>query len=150
MWNLRVGPRLAEWRLLRADISELDISDACNTVNTLWSKAPLSTGRLLDPEDPSSWPTPWELLAENEFCDLSKALGITYTLYLSSHNYSDLELCIYSDGEEYRHIVLVDAGDYVLNFEPFKVVNITHERLDFTNLQMLHRYSPCDLSLDKY
>ena len=149
MWNLRVGPRLAEWRMFRADISHMSLSDACDATNDLWSEAPIC-GRKLDPSLPNTWPTPWELLAETAFCDLSKALGIMYTLALSSHNNSDLELCVYSDSEEYHHIVLVDAGDYVLSYEPFKVVNITHEQLDFTNLQMLYRYSPIDLSMNKY
>jgi hypothetical protein len=36
-----------------------------------------------DPYDRSTWPTPWELITENEFCQINIILGICYTLQLT-------------------------------------------------------------------
>lgn len=36
-----------------------------------------------DPYDQSTWPTPWELITENEYCPFNLLLGICYTLQLT-------------------------------------------------------------------
>ncbi len=36
-----------------------------------------------DPYDDSTWPTPWELMSENEFCKFNLILGLCYTLQLT-------------------------------------------------------------------
>ena len=36
-----------------------------------------------DPYDSSTWPTPWELIDENEYCEFNIILGICYTLQLT-------------------------------------------------------------------
>lgn len=36
-----------------------------------------------DPYDSSTWPTAWELIAENEYCEFNIILGICYTLQLT-------------------------------------------------------------------
>lgn len=36
-----------------------------------------------DPYDSTTWPTPWELISENEFCNFNLILGICYTLQLT-------------------------------------------------------------------
>ena len=36
-----------------------------------------------DPYDRSTWPTPWELIDEDEFCQFNILLGICYTLQLT-------------------------------------------------------------------
>ena len=36
-----------------------------------------------DPYDRSTWPTAWELIAENEYCKFNVILGICYTLQLT-------------------------------------------------------------------
>ncbi len=36
-----------------------------------------------DPYDPDTWPTPWELISENEYCPFNRILGICYTLQLT-------------------------------------------------------------------
>lgn len=36
-----------------------------------------------DPYDQSTWPTPWELITENEYCSFNVILGICYTLQLT-------------------------------------------------------------------
>lgn len=36
-----------------------------------------------DPYDRTTWPTPWELIEENQFCNFNIVLGICYTLQLT-------------------------------------------------------------------
>lgn len=36
-----------------------------------------------DPYDKATWPTPWELITENEYCKFNLILGICYTLQLT-------------------------------------------------------------------
>ncbi len=36
-----------------------------------------------DPYDPTTWPTPWELISENEYCNFNLILGICYTIQLT-------------------------------------------------------------------
>jgi hypothetical protein len=36
-----------------------------------------------DPYDQSTWPTPWELIEEDEYCPFNVLLGICYTLQLT-------------------------------------------------------------------
>lgn len=36
-----------------------------------------------DPYDFSTWPTPWELIDENEYCEFNLILGMCYTIQLT-------------------------------------------------------------------
>ena len=36
-----------------------------------------------DPYDSSTWPTPWELISENEYCEFNLILGMCYTIQLT-------------------------------------------------------------------
>jgi hypothetical protein len=36
-----------------------------------------------DPYDSSTWPTPWELIDENEYCEFNLILGMCYTIQLT-------------------------------------------------------------------
>lgn len=36
-----------------------------------------------DPWTPETWPTPWELIQENTYCEFCKLLGICYSLQLT-------------------------------------------------------------------
>jgi hypothetical protein len=36
-----------------------------------------------DPYDSSTWPTPWELIDENEYCEFNLILGMCYTMQLT-------------------------------------------------------------------
>jgi len=61
---------------------------------------------------------------ENVYCDLAKALGIVYTLYLTDHR-PLVDLRIYKDKEsiEYYNLVFIENGKYVLNYLHDEVVN---------------------------
>lgn len=39
--------------------------------------------RYTDPYDQTTWPTPWELIVENQYCNFNILLGICYTMQLT-------------------------------------------------------------------
>ena len=56
--------------------------DPLNEVSSYFLKFP-RVKIYTDPYDSSSWPTAWELIAENEYCEFNILLGICYTLQLT-------------------------------------------------------------------
>ena len=115
----------------------------------MWSSAPFVT-YYLDPSDPSNWPDPWTLLAENYWCEVAKSLGIIYTIYFSSHKNVSIEYNIYYDHNDKTryNLVQIDNGKYILNCYPFEIVNTEH--IETKNLHLLYSYSKDDLQLDRY
>ena len=151
MWNLKPDERLREWKALRKEIGQQSIDEACKRTSHLWSYAPY-VNHYLDPDKNTSaisWPDPWQLLHDNYYCDLAKALGMLYTLYLSGHKPADIELLICRDNSsrQFYNLVSLSGGKYTLNFEFDTVVNKT--QLPDT-LEILYRYTPTDLNLDQF
>jgi hypothetical protein len=148
-WNLRVNDRLAQWKDFRHQLSSLSLYRAVNEINQMWSTAPFVT-YYLDPSDPTTWPDPWALLAENYYCDVAKSLGILYTIYFTSHKSVELELRTYYDYQTKTrsNVVSIDHGKYILNYWPHEIVNT--ELIEEKQLQLLYSYTTKDLQLDKY
>ena len=91
--------------------------------------------------DVSNWPSPWELLVENTYCSVAKALGMCYTMLLL--NITDIKMVEATDmqGEDLV-LVLVDDAKYILNYWPDTVLsnklsNFTIKRnIDITDLEL--------------
>ena len=77
---------------------------------------------LLHILDTLSWPDPWELLVENTYCEVARALGICYTLLLLDENNVEIAEATDNTGNDVV-IVLVDNAKYILNYWPDTVVN---------------------------
>lgn len=138
--------RLRSWQDFRTTIGQKPFEQALKDTQHLWSYAPY-VAHYLTTDQLSTWPDPWELLYENYYCDLAKALGIVYTLYLSSHR-PDIEIRIYQDpnSKETYNLVLVDQGKYVLNMIHDEVVN--KQQID-SNLKLVETITVQDLNLDR-
>ena len=80
MFELSYEQRLASWRYLRDCVETAQ--DPIQEVIDFYSKAPLHT-IAADPYTPSTWPDPWELLEENNYCAFVKILASCYTLQLT-------------------------------------------------------------------
>lgn len=121
VFQLNYDARLRSWYELRANLTDKDITSKCIEVDNWWQQAPLVTHylHLLDSE---SWPGPWDLLVENTYCTVARALGMCYTLLLLG--ITDIEIVEATDvnGEDVV-LVLVDSAKYVLNYWPNTVVN---------------------------
>jgi hypothetical protein len=124
MWKMNTADRLERWKHLRAELGKVNFETAMIQSIDAWSQTPFEP-YYLDWDRPESWPDPWTLISENYYCDLAKALGILYTVYLSPHGeHHTFELRIFQGpSKEIFNLVYIDDGKYVLNLEQGLVVN---------------------------
>jgi hypothetical protein len=127
----------------------MPIDQAVKETQDFWSSCPF-TPFYLDPTEPNNWPSPWDLIVENYYCDLAKVLGIVYTLYLTDHK-SNLnpQIRTYLDkNTRYTyHIAYLCDGKYVLNLIEGEIVNKEHINQE---LKLIRCYTADDLNLEQY
>ena len=113
--------RIREWKNIRETAKTLPIDSACILIDRWWQQVPLVKHHL-HWADQESWPDPWTLLSENNYCTLTRAVGICYTLLLS--NVTDINLVIARDCQAEDHnLVIVNCPKYILNFWPDSVIS---------------------------
>lgn len=89
-------------------------------VDQWWQRSPWRP-YYLHWDDRQDWPNPWQLLADNEYCDVARALGILYTIkLLDRQDCSDATMVAAETG----NLVLVQGGKYVMNWKGLQIVNI--------------------------
>jgi len=149
MFKLSTNDRLSRWRSFRIFLDTLTLEESIVRTNDFWASCPF-TPYYLDPLEPKYWPSPWDLIIENCYCDLAKALGLVYTLHLTKHQkFLFPEISIYLDTKtNYRyHIADFCHGKYVLNLAEGEIVNKQHINQEFI---LKHCYSAVDLKLEQY
>lgn len=108
MFDKSYVERIKAWRSFRLTLEET-ISPFEDTIE-FWNNAPLSS-IAADPYDKTTWPTPWEMIEENRYCDFTKILAIYYTLQLTDRfSSSRFEIHITLDEKEsvIRYLLFVD------------------------------------------
>jgi hypothetical protein len=125
--------RLQDWFQLRTSVTSLPIEQQCVTIDEWWQQAPLVTHHL-HPQDIDNWPDPWELLSENTYCEVARALGMCYTLHLIGITDIELVLARNNTAEDVV-LVLVDNAKYIMNYWPDTVISNTLK--DFKVVQKL-------------
>lgn len=114
VFQLNFDTRLQAWYQLRTKIEKLDARSKCIEIDAWWQKAPL-VNHHLHSMDLSNWPNPWDLLVDNTYCTVARALGICYTLVLADiTNISMVE----ATDTSCEDLVLVIADGLVLNYWP--------------------------------
>ena len=118
MWATNYDDRLIEWRELREYAITKDLEQCLSVVDDWWQHAPL-VNHYLHIDDRANWPLPWDLIAENTYCDLAKCLGICYTLLLIKHkDINSLEII-----ETQNEFLVAVNNDLILNYYPREIVN---------------------------
>jgi hypothetical protein len=149
MFKLATSDRMDHWKSFRSSLDSLSLDEAITQTVLFWQSCPFIPFYLM-PEDTTNWPDPWELIAENYYCDLAKALGMLYTIHLSSH-YKDIdpEIRVYYDSRKrvYYHIAYLCQGKYVLNLVEGEVVN--KQQIN-QQLKLKYCYTAKDLKLEQY
>jgi hypothetical protein len=133
IFQLNYETRLKNWYKLREDLVNKDTKTKCIEIDKWWQKAPLINHHL-HPYDIDNWPDPWELLSENTYCEVARALGMCYTLLLLDVIDIKLVLATNEMGDDVV-LVLVDNAKYVLNYWPNTV--ISNSLQDFKVIQEL-------------
>lgn len=146
MWKLETIQRIGHWRTFRKSLDELSLPQAIDAVAEYWQSCP-TMPFYLEPTLPDSWPDPWQLISENYYCDLAKALGMLYTLCLTKHGPGlNAQICVYYDPEtKYTyHLAIFDSGKYVINLVDGAAVNIESIKKD---LVLKHQFESSKLKL---
>ena len=118
MWPQTFEQRLLEWNQLREQHSNSQLQTLLISVNNWWWRAPMINHHLHWDDHPQ-WPDPWQLLADNEWCDLARALGIVYTIAMIDSGITvDL---IQTD--KHDNLVSINNFKYILNWAPGEILN---------------------------
>lgn len=116
--------RLDEWTTFRDGLPSLSESEQLSQVCRWWGLAPLNK-RSLDPQDPKSWMTVWEMLHTGDMCQNSIAIAMESTLRLSGWDASRLALQMVRSEEENAEFLVVKIDDeYLLNYSYATPVNL--------------------------
>jgi hypothetical protein len=137
MWNLSSSERLRYWHDFRKKISTLPITEAISETHHLWCFAPF-VGNYLTTDQVANWPDPWELINDNYYCDLAKALGMVYTLCLCDHAIeSQIKIYQHPNTKDQYNLVWIDEGKYVLNYLHDEIINKTQIQSDLKHIKTI-------------
>lgn len=119
MWPKTFEQRLVDWQQLRAAVDQPISHLNLQKIEQWWWHSPWQA-YYLHWDDRDNWPDPWDLLADNVYCNLARALGIVYTIgMLDNHAIDDVVLAEV-DG---NNLVLVEQGKYILNWDSTRSLN---------------------------
>ena len=114
MFNKTYEDRLILWREFRHGLESAQ--DPIQEAIDFYNQAPYCS-IAADPFTPSSWPTAWELLEENNYCAFVKILAICYTLQLTDVlKRSKYEIHITRDFKNSETYYLLYVDDIVIGF----------------------------------
>jgi len=114
MFNKDYETRVSLWRQFREDLelSKTPLQDVVNFYET----AP-TVSIHTDPWDDTTWPDPWELVYENQYCGFCKLLGICYSLQLTERfNQKKFEIHIGIDHTNTETYYLLFIDDQVIGY----------------------------------
>jgi len=114
MYNKTYEERLLVWREFRESLETS--KDPIQDVIDFYNQAP-TCSIAADPYTPSTWPDPWALLEENNYCSFVKILAICYTLQLTDVlSQAAYEIHIVRDNEKSSTYYLLYVDDIVIGF----------------------------------
>jgi len=135
--------RLEAWKTLRSNISSAEtLKEKIALCLSFWQQAPIENP-IIDWDNSKGWPTPWEMLHSNRFCEGALSLGVAYTLLLSApQEFADLRLLLITDRRAHVQKIVVKTQGQVLNYgwldsNPSSVLNTSqiHNRWEFDGRQ---------------
>tara|TARA_B110000881_G_scaffold188174_1_gene177980 strand:+ start:94 stop:519 length:426 start_codon:yes stop_codon:yes gene_type:complete len=115
MFEKRYEDRLIVWRQFRNGLESAQ--DPIQEAIDYYNQAPYCL-IAADPFTPSSWPTAWEIIEENNYCPFVKILAICYTLQLTDVlSKAEYEIHITRDREKSATYYLLYVDDNVIGFD---------------------------------
>lgn len=125
MWPKSYAQRLTDWVRLRDHCSSIDVGQALLQINQWWYQCPWRP-YYLHWDDRWNWPDPWQLLSDNIFCDVARALGMLYTVRMMDRmDCADAQMIETDRG----NLVQVDQGKYIMNWNQEAIVNIRSQAI---------------------
>jgi len=145
MWAGQPEERLTAWKAFRKSLSGNNVVDVLDDVAQKWADVPF-VPYYLDINDISSWPDPWTLIHENQYCNLAKGLGMFYTLYYSDFkNSNTVSFSVYKDDIGYEYGLVIVNNEHILNHTDREIVNT--QRIE-QSLKLVKEFSKQDLKIE--
>jgi hypothetical protein len=114
MFNKNYEERLSTWQVFREHLN--NSTDPLLEVISFYQQAP-TVSIHTDPYNKETWPSPWELLYENQYCSFCKILGICYSLQLTeSFKDQEFEIHIGIDRQNQKSYYLLSIDSNVIGF----------------------------------
>jgi hypothetical protein len=137
--DLNFEQRLSKWSTFRTSLEVSD--DPLRDVIYYYKQIP-TVSINTDPYTPSTWPSPWELLNENMYCDFCRVLGMCYSLQLTERFSGDkFEIHIGIDKENSEQFYLLVVGDRVIGFDSSAHVHVD-QAFKYVEPQEIHTMPP--------
>ena len=127
IFQLEYEARLQSWHDLKEDIKNSDLRSKCIKIDKWWQNAP-TVNHYLHLKDTQNWPDPWELLVENLYCNVAKALGMCYTLYMTGEK--NFRMVTASDKMGNDVLLILVNNEHILNYWPNTVETNTINEFD--------------------
>ena len=133
-WLLDPSSRLKNFREFRIHLQSLgNVEDKLNCIVEKWKYMPISA-RVIDPYSPDQWPTPWEIIHENQYDENAIAI-ISFHLLKILEISSELLLVEHEEKTFIKLIILVD-DTYLLNYSYGQI----DEKDKLQNCRILERW----------
>lgn len=132
MFEKSIDERLSIWFNFRKDLEE--ISDPLRSISYFWGDAPqIVHNTKLDPYNPKSWPTPWEIIVRNKYDDFTIAVMMGYTLRLTKRfSYDKIEVRLMVDNSRKQLYNMLCVNEQtILNYKKYEPVDIQELGQDF-------------------
>jgi len=128
VFDLDIQSRILYWKNFREKLSTQPLEQRLWNISNFYWKAPISNQYYSQTDPVDKYPGPWQLVIDNFYDDLARALGMLYTITLCKKDYQTVVLGLYRDklGSGDYNLVLVDSGKYVLNYDLELRVNNTY------------------------
>ena len=124
MFTGKFEKRLNDWQEFRKSLEDND--DPFGAVVERYNQAPTVIIQA-DPWDKSTWPSPWEIIEDNEYCAFVKILAMCYSLQLTTKfSTSNFEINIVQDKQKSftKYILIVDNMCIGYEDKPILVSNL--------------------------
>lgn len=123
MFNSYGNDRLTNWKQFRNSLEES--ATPLEDVAEFWSHAPFVSS-YLDTQNSAEWPDPWHLILDDRYDNLAIALGMLYTIKLTTrfmNSKCEIHTSMLPTDKEQRYLLIVD-DTYVLNYEYKSVIDV--------------------------
>jgi hypothetical protein len=120
MFDKPYDQRLSGWAKFRETLEVVE--DPLRATVEFYKLAP-NVSVHVNPWDRAQWPSPWELVHENMYCDFTRVLGMCYSLQLTDRfKGSCFEIHI-STSNNLACIYLLYVDDYILGYDDNDVIH---------------------------
>lgn len=125
-WQRSPEQRIELWRRFRKSFSSTDAAEICNESWSWWIMSP-EVNRTIDPYNPNTWLTFWEMVQLGETCKYSKAIGAAFMIHYLN---SDLDIVIsrvYDKNKNDIYITTLVENKFLLHPEYTEVMEMNDD-----------------------